>query len=793
MTASADTPRITVEPSSPAGPAAPPQPAAAVPRIAVPPAGAPAALQREALLEQYAILDRIGGGGMGVVYLARDRKLGRHVAVKRLHAAALGRDDLKTRFLREARAIAALNHIHIVHVYALGEDADGPYIVMEYVPGPSALEPLRQPPAPCSLADKINAEGPLPPDAAVRLILKICSAVEYAHGRGVIHRDLKPSNVLLDVSNEPKIVDFGLARRTDPEDERLTMPGEKMLSLGYGAPEQERDASTVDERADVYGLGAVLYFSLTGQNPRYFREADIPEALRAPLNKALKTDRDQRWATAAEFAGALEAVYTPATVMLPAGKTTWRCTWCEMVNPIAISYCGECGWDGREWCLECGVETRVGIPFCGSCGADRRQYEAARRLCDRLHTHRENRAYERIAQYAGRISRFQPAGPNGRRLLQDAHDLCAEAERILERRSTLHAAIAREFGAGNYESAQRLIREYDTLAADRPFSEQVNRIPDLIRQRDLDRVRSLVRHGAWAEADRLGERIARQAGPLPEETAAALRSLRRHRMQLGLLKGAAWAAGLFVLYLAAAPLLYRVTTRGAPGVARTLNAPFDWLRARTVLRAPLRAWVRFVGAEHLYYAPTAPAPAVGVLHAPEGPPAAAAEVVELLAAYGEDIEAIEARARALRAAWPNAYIQDLVALMHTLQKAGDFEGWEAARWELQRFESDPTLPDRPPAALPDVIRAFQEEQRRAVADIEDARVAELSERARVAVADLGTLQMAFTKAGKMNIAAAVNTEIKRLRTRIIGTPAPPDGPQADVSPESSPNAPDPVR
>jgi serine/threonine protein kinase len=785
-------PRITVEPSRSANPRAarPPDDA---PRIAVLPDDTDTGLRREALLEQYDIVEKIGGGGMGVVYLARDRKLGRHVAVKRLHAAALGRDDLKNRFLREARAIAALNHIHIVHVYALGEDDDGPYIVMEYVPGPPGLEPLRQPPAPCSLADKVNGEGPLPPDAAVQIVLKVCHAVEYAHGRGVIHRDLKPSNVLLDVSGEPKIVDFGLARRNDPEDERLTMPGEKMLSLGYGAPEQERDASAADGRADVYGLGAVLYFSLTGQNPRYFREADVPEALRGPINKALKTDREQRWATAAEFAGALEAVYTPPTVVLPSGKTTWRCTWCEMVNPVSISYCGECGWDGREWCLECGTESRVGIPFCGNCGADMRQYEAVRRLCDRLHAHREQRAYERMAQYAGQIPSFQPAGPNGRRLLKEAHDLCTEAERTLARRAELHEAIAREFGAGNYENAQRMIREYDGIAADQPFSEQMIRIPKLIQQRDLERMRSLVRHGAWSEADRLGERIARHTEPLTDDTAAVLRTLRQHRRRARLLHGAAWAAGVILLYIAAAPLLYRLTARAAPAFGRALNAPFDWLSMHTALRTPLRTWVRIAGAEHLYYAPPiAPSPSVGVLDAPEGPPAAAAEVVELLAAYKEDVDAIEARAGVLRAAWPRTYIQDLVALMHTLQKAGDFEGWEAARWELQRFESDPKLPARQPDSLPDVLRAFQEEQRRGLQRIAAARDAERVERTRVAVADLGTLQMAFTKAGKMDIAAAVNTEIKRLRAR-FETLAASDAARHEISPESPPGASDSAR
>jgi len=248
------------------------------------------------LSSQYTILEKIGEGGMGVVYLARDRKLGRHVAIKRLNRGALAHASLKERFMREALAIAALNHIHIVHIYALGEDSDGPYIVMEYLAGPQEASPNKTPPAPYTLADRVNRIGPLPVNDAVDLVMKVCKAVEFAHACGIIHRDLKPSNVLLDETGEPKIVDFGLARVADQNADPITVPGERMLSLGYGAPEQEQDASLVDKRADIYGLGAILYFSITGKNPRYFRENDVPDPLRVTILKALETDRDKRWA-----------------------------------------------------------------------------------------------------------------------------------------------------------------------------------------------------------------------------------------------------------------------------------------------------------------------------------------------------------------------------------------------------------------------------------------------------------------------------------------------------------------
>ncbi|MCX7591586.1 MAG: serine/threonine protein kinase, partial [Kiritimatiellae bacterium] len=252
-----------------------------------------AVASKSELATTYRILEKIGDGGMGVVYLAYDQKLGRYVAIKRLHRSALMRTSLKERFTREAKAIAALSHPHIVHVYAFGEDHFGPYIVMEYVAGPSDRSPNKVPPHPYTLADHVHRDGPLTLSSGLDLMIKLCRAVAYAHKCGVIHRDLKPSNILLTEHLEPKIADFGLARRRTIEEEQLTVPGERMLSLGYGAPEQEMDAMLTDERADVYGLGALFYFALTGKNPRYFRENDVPDVVRPILVKALETDRDR--------------------------------------------------------------------------------------------------------------------------------------------------------------------------------------------------------------------------------------------------------------------------------------------------------------------------------------------------------------------------------------------------------------------------------------------------------------------------------------------------------------------
>ena len=417
------------------------------PTVRVVPAETPAFEEphNDKLFDQYTIYSKIGNGGMGVVYLARDRRLGRFVAIKRLTHQTQAIPSLRQRFLHEARAVAALSHVHIVHIYALGEDEDGPFIVMEYIAGPDDCsvksDPhvggLVQPNAPLTLDQYVARHGQLAAEEAIDLLIKIGRAVAYAHASGVIHRDLKPSNILLDKSNEPKIVDFGLARLMRKEESKLTVPGEKLLSLGYGAPEQESDASLSDERADVYGLGALLYFTITGQNPRYFREQDIPVPLRDVVVKALATDKEQRWPSAAAFAEALHQVQTKTRVETPTVKTTWRCKWCDAVNPLTIKFCAECGWDGSELCPECGAETFAGVQYCGNCGADARAYEVIVSLLKKMREAADQQRFERVISYAGRVHGFEPAGPSGRRFLSEVSVLRDKSEKNIRRREQL--------------------------------------------------------------------------------------------------------------------------------------------------------------------------------------------------------------------------------------------------------------------------------------------------------------------------------------------------------------------
>lgn len=551
------------------------------------------------LTHDYAILEKIGDGGMGVVYLARDRKLGRYVAIKRLSKTGLADEGLRKRFFREAESIAALHHNNIVHVYTLGQDDDGPYIVMEYVAGPPEASPDKQPSRPFTLADKVHRDGPLSATEALGLVIKICRAMEIAHQNGVIHRDLKPSNILFDKATEPKIVDFGLAHRAIPGGQPLTVPGEKMLSLGYGAPEQEKDATTTDERSDVYGLGGLLYFSLTGQNPRFFREKDIPESLRMVIVRALETDPNKRWQRVSELTEALVLIHAPSSIEMPTAKTTWRCKWCDTVNPVGIQFCGKCGWNGGETCRECNADSRVGIRYCGVCGADAREYERAFTLLDSLRDHVAAKDFEHVAAHAGQISGFVPVGLNGQKIVDEIQRLRERAEQAFLRREYLRSAIDREFKLESYETVGRYIVEFQTLSADTIFDDMHRDLPGLIRSRDLRRAREALDKGrfdyVWQTCARLLE-----ADPQNKRARSLLRSVMRQRMRrTAVLIGIALIAG-FVMYVLSAAPVYRAIGRTQPDRYGRWFHFVDRLHDATILRTPLEKYAAMYGVDDMF-------------------------------------------------------------------------------------------------------------------------------------------------------------------------------------------------
>jgi tRNA A-37 threonylcarbamoyl transferase component Bud32 len=342
----------------------------------------------EIVAQRYKLIREIGRGGMGIVYLAHDERLNRYVALKWLLETA--RSNLvQRRFLREARTIASLGHIHIVQVYDISKDGTRYFISMEYVPGPAATQgpgPEGQNlPAPSITLDQyVKVNGPMQPEAVRLLIEKLCKALDYAHQSGIIHRDIKPANILLDPDLEPKLVDFGLARPIEStHSQEITQEGAVLGTPDYAAPEQMRDATSTDERVDVYSLAGVMWFALSGEVPRYFRESGVPEALRPIVSKALEKDRDERYPSAREFYHALHNVSSSSsgrTVTSPsdhggaAGTESsaglWICQNCMNHNADTAEYCVHCGTYGLVDCPVCQHGFRSGIQFCPKCGLD---------------------------------------------------------------------------------------------------------------------------------------------------------------------------------------------------------------------------------------------------------------------------------------------------------------------------------------------------------------------------------------------------------------------------------------
>jgi serine/threonine-protein kinase len=266
----------------------------------------------EAVSRHFAVKRMIGRGGMGMVFLARDKRLDRLVAIKTLPPSLAKDAAVRERFLRETRTAGSMAHPNVVPIHGADEIEGHVFFVMSYIDG-------------ASLAALTRAKGLLEPTAVARYMRDVASALVHAHGRGIIHRDIKAENILIERSSDRALVtDFGIARLAEASP--LTVTGQVLGTVHYVSPEQV-SGETVDVRSDIYSLGIVGFFALTGQFPfdgdlasavmlqHVTRTAppvasvnrNVPTALAALIDRCLMKDPAHRFSTAADLLGAIDA------------------------------------------------------------------------------------------------------------------------------------------------------------------------------------------------------------------------------------------------------------------------------------------------------------------------------------------------------------------------------------------------------------------------------------------------------------------------------------------------------
>lgn len=271
--------------------------------------------KKATVLGDFKLIRKLGQGGMGTVYLGHQESLDRDCAVKVLSKEFAAKKGFVDRFIREARAMAKINHPNVVDCYAVGEAKGFHFVAMELIDGQS-------------MQDWIDQLGRLSVGDALLVTIMVAEALHFAHEMDMIHRDVKPDNILLSKKGVVKVSDMGLAKAVNEDDMGLTQSGTGLGTPHYMAPEQARDAKHVDRRSDIYALGCTLYHFLTGQTPfagesvlelivnkekgqftpARRHNSEVPERLDLIIDKAMASNPAHRYQTCAEFIADLDAL-----------------------------------------------------------------------------------------------------------------------------------------------------------------------------------------------------------------------------------------------------------------------------------------------------------------------------------------------------------------------------------------------------------------------------------------------------------------------------------------------------
>ncbi len=301
-------------------------------------------------ISHYKIVEKLGQGGMGVVYKAEDTKLKREVAIKFLPHYISSNEEERQRFEIEAQAAASLNHPNISTIYSIEDFDSGVFIVMEYIDGEELKDKINPPSSPLS---KRGDTGGLPVNEAINIAIQVAEGLEAAHKKGIVHRDIKSQNIMITNDGKVKIMDFGLAKVKGGS--QLTKMGSTVGTIAYMSPEQS-GGNEVDNRADIWSFGVVVYEMLTGKMP--FKgdydqaviysilneEPEIPEQLQGNLKqvlkKALAKNPDERYQTAGELAEDLRTISEGRTLKRTAkqAKLPWIIAGALLILIAAVLY-----------------------------------------------------------------------------------------------------------------------------------------------------------------------------------------------------------------------------------------------------------------------------------------------------------------------------------------------------------------------------------------------------------------------------------------------------------------------